>query len=518
MNEITESMQTFIVDRLPGVAIPIAILVVGWLVALILGAAVRAALRRTGLDDRITAAIVGDQRATKIDSARWAGRLTYYVVLLFVAVAFLQAIQLTSATEPINALLGSVLEFLPRLVGAAAILLVAWVLAAVARRIIAAALAKWGVDRRVSRELEDEVPIETEAPEQPPVAVERTIAESAYWLVFLLFVPAVLDTLGIEGLLAPVQTMFDKVLAFLPNLASAALIGIAGWLFAHALRRIVTNLLAGTGLDRLAERITVSKALGKNALSTVIGLLVYILVLLPVVVGALNALQLEAITRPASRMLQSFFDALPALFGAGLVVGVAYFAGKLLSGFVSQLLQSIGFDTILSRIGLAEAPLGKRSPSSIAGALVMIAVMFFGVIEGAQLLGFEEVSAFASDIAALGGRILLGLLIFGMGLYFARLAAEGINNSGVQQSKTLALVARGSVIALAAAMALRQMAIADEIIELAFGLGLGAFAVAGAIAFGLGGREAAASIIEGARSRLRLEAKPRPEHPRSAAG
>ena len=261
-----------------------------------------------------------------------------------------------------------------------------------------------------------------------------------------------------------------------------------------------------------------SKALGKNALSTVIGLLVYILVLLPVVVGALNALQLEAITRPASRMLQSFFDALPALFGAGLVVGVAYFAGKLLSGFVSQLLQSIGFDTILSRIGLAEAPLGKRSPSSIAGALVMIAVMFFGVIEGAQLLGFEEVSAFASDIAALGGRILLGLLIFGMGLYFARLAAEGINNSGVQQSKTLALVARGSVIALAAAMALRQMAIADEIIELAFGLGLGAFAVAGAIAFGLGGREAAASIIEGARSRLRLEAKPRPEHPRSAAG
>jgi hypothetical protein len=53
-----------------------------------------------------------------------------------------------------------------------------------------------------------------------------------------------------------------------------------------------------------------------------------------------------------------------------------------------------------------------------------------------------------------------------------------------------------AILVLAGAMALRQMEIANEIVNLAFGLLLGAVAVAVALAFGLGGRESASRLIE----------------------
>ena len=69
-----------------------------------------------------------------------------------------------------------------------------------------------------------------------------------------------------------------------------------------------------------------------------------------------------------------------------------------------------------------------------------------------------------------------------------------MRSSGATQSNLLALTARISIIVLAGAMALRQMGLANEIINLVFGLLLGA--VAAALAFGLGGRDVAGRTIE----------------------
>jgi protein-S-isoprenylcysteine O-methyltransferase Ste14 len=88
------------------------------------------------------------------------------------------------------------------------------------------------------------------------------------------------------------------------------------------------------------------------------------------------------------------------------------------------------------------------------------------------------------------------VVIFALGLYLANLAAAAVEASGTEQARTLALTAQVSIIVLAGAMALQQMGVANEIITLAFGLLLGAVAVAAAIAFGWGGREMAAREVE----------------------
>ena len=99
----------------------------------------------------------------------------------------------------------------------------------------------------------------------------------------------------------------------------------------------------------------------------------------------------------------------------------------------------------------------------------------------------------------------MGLLIFAIGLWLATLAARTIRTSGTQYPRLLALAAQVAILVLSGAMALRQMGIANEIINLAFGLLLGALAIAVALAFGLGGREVAAAQLAEWRRRLRTE-------------
>ena len=136
--------------------------------------------------------------------------------------------------------------------------------------------------------------------------------------------------------------MIDKVLAFLPNLLAATLILAAGWLLARVIQRVVSNLLAAVGADRLAENTGVASALGEQKLSGLIGLLLYVFILIPVLVAALNTLRLDAITAPASDMLQTLLAALPLLFGAALVLVIAFFVGRVVAGVVANVLAGIG--------------------------------------------------------------------------------------------------------------------------------------------------------------------------------
>jgi hypothetical protein len=130
------------------------------------------------------------------------------------------------------------------------------------------------------------------------------------------------------------------------------------------------------------------------------------------------------------------------------------------------------------------------------GGLVLVAIMLFAAIEAARQLGFDALADLLAAFTVLAGQILLGLVVFGLGLYLADLAAGVVRASRARQADLLALLTRAAVLVLAGAMALRQMGIANEIVNLAFGLLLGAIAVAGALAFGLGGRDLAGRHLE----------------------
>src|ERR1700747_3494256 len=115
----------------PSLLAAIAILVIGWLVAWIIAAAVRGGLRRTQLDNRLARWIAGGEPAKTIPIELWISRAVFYLLMIFVLVGFFHALQLTLPSEPLNQLLVRLFQFIPQLAGAAILLLIAWVLASI---------------------------------------------------------------------------------------------------------------------------------------------------------------------------------------------------------------------------------------------------------------------------------------------------------------------------------------------------------------------------------------------------
>jgi len=463
----------------------IAILIIGWLVALILASIVRGAFKRTQAGAKLARWIKGDEEATGTEVNKWSGRITFYLAMFFVLVAFFQFLDLTFIAEPLTAFLTRIFEYAPRIFGAAVLILVAWLVATVLRIIVHRILEATKIDERYTDLSGDD--------EQRKLSLSQSLGNVVFWVTFLLFVPAILSTLTLEGLLVPVQGMFEVVLSYLPNILGAGLIILLGWLGARILQRIVANLLAAVGLDRLGEREDVSSYFGVRKPSEIIGLLVYVVVIVFAIIGALNALALEALTRPASNMLEMILQALPAVFAAAVVLGIALMVGRVVAGLANKLLSAIGFDQFLTRLGIARPEAeGVRSPSEIAGYVVLVAIMLFASIEAAGLLGFDTLADLIAQLTVLLGRVVVSVVIFGIGLYLGGLAREVVKTSGGPHADFLAKLARLAILVLAGSIALQQLGVANEIIVIAFGVLVGAIALTGVIAFGLGGRDLAA--------------------------
>ncbi|MEM9980489.1 MAG: mechanosensitive ion channel, partial [Cyanobacteria bacterium P01_D01_bin.2] len=137
----------------------------------------------------------------------------------------------------------------------------------------------------------------------------------------------------------------------------------------------------------------------------------------------------------------------------------------------------------------------RKTPSEIVGVIALVGIVLFGAVTATEILDFPVLTNIVQGILAVSVRVLSGIIVFAIGLYAANLAFRLIDGMGMASSGTLAQAARIAIIAFVGAMALQQMGVATSIVNLAFGLLLGAIAVAIAIAFGLGGRDVAADNL-----------------------
>jgi hypothetical protein len=493
-------IKELITAYIPNLIGAIAILILGWLISLLVTAIVRAGLRHTTLDNRLARWIMGEEAAKKIEVEEGIAKGIFYLLMLFVLVAFFQALGLTLITEPINRFLTKLFQFIPQLLGALILLIIAWFVAGTLRLIISKLLSTSKFDEIVGEKVGRE--------EKKPIPLTKTIADTVYWLVFLLFLPAILSTLALEGLLEPIREMVNRILTFLPNIFAAGLILGAGWFVARIIQRIVTNLLTAIGTDRLGEQVGIGTVLGTERLSGLLGFIVYILILIPVLIASLNALKLEAVTKPASNMLNMILQAIPSIFAAALLLTISYIIGRLVANLIATLLANAGFNKIMVWLGIGEeSSEGTKTPSNILGYLVLVIIMLLAIIEVFQILGFGAAADLISQFIIFISHVILGLIIFGIGLYLANLASKTIQASSTTQANLLALAARITILIFAGAMGLRQMGLANEIINLAFGLLLGAIAIAIAIAFGLGGQKIAAQELDEWIKSLRSKSK-----------
>lgn len=371
---------------------------------------------------------------------------------------------------------------------------------------IVARAVKWALQKAIDKSpaLKKHV---TGTPEETVGHQLGVIAKLIIWLVGIM---AALQYLGIGQILAPINQLNAEIFSYLDNVLGAGVLFFIGLIVARIVRRLVETVLIATNVDGLMARIGIGDAAGtvptppeavppgaapgatRASLARAAGVLVYALIIIPVAIAALQALGIEAISGPAIAMLDQIRSAIPHVFAAALWIGIAFIAARFLKTIIEAILPPTGFDQAILSTGVLPA---TARPSRIVANIAMIAIILAASIEAARQLGGDEVAAFLKQITITGSQVIFGSLIIVAGVFIARIISNLTSSSTGEGNYAETLIHYG-IVALFSFMGLSFMGLAPEIVTLAFGLILGAVAVAAALAFGLGGRDAAARIVE----------------------
>ena len=472
MNPMFTSFNGYLGGPIGSIIGAILIFIIGWLVALGIAALVRGVLSKINLNQRMNSST-----GKSYDLEGIISKIVFWFIFIIAISGALSQLNLNSISAPFANMVNQVLTFIPNLIAAIAVGVIGWVVATVARTAINAALSKTSMDERLS----------AKAGVKP---MSSMIADMVYWFILLVVLTMVLGQLELDGLFAPLTNMVDKIFSFIPNILIAAVVFVVGYIIAKVVRGIVTNLVSTFDVQKLATKAGLSE---QNSLPNIAGSLAFLVVIIPTIIAALNALQIDVIARPATNMLNKIMEALPNIFMAIAILVVTFYVVRMVANIIKGLLENTQINQLPAKVGL-EQTMGDKKVSDLVGYAIVFFAMLFASIAAADLLGFEPISAIIAMFIAFGANIILGAIILFIGFWLANIIA-GVVERSEQGSQFLANIVRVLIMGLVLAMGLKAMGIADSIVNLAFGLTLGAVAVAFALSFGLGGQEAAARFL-----------------------
>nr|WP_269914931.1 mechanosensitive ion channel [Acinetobacter sp. HY1485] len=461
-------------DQLQPILAAILVFILGWIIALAIGAGTKKVLNMIGTNRHLSSATGKDSP----DYEKIISKFVFWFVFIMAVVGALNVLNINSVSGPFSAMVAQVLVFIPNIIAATIVGFVGWIIARLVRTGLTRGLAKTQLDEKLSADVGV----------QP---ISENIAEISYWLILLLFLPIVLSILGLTGLLIPVQNMVNEAISYVPNIFIAGVIVFVGYILAKIVRGIIEGLVNSVGLQAQAERIGMFK---NTSIGRVLGSFVFALVIITALIVAFEALGIESISQPATSMLNEIMSAIPNIIAAGLILVLAYVVSRFVAGLVRDVLSGTGVDNVPERLGVQRF-LGNTTVSGTVATLIVFFTMLFATSEAANRLGFDQVSHLIATFIEFGANILLGAVILVIGFWLANVVANIVQRGEAQNTRWLGNLVRILIMGLVLAMGLRAMGIADSIVNLAFGLTLGAVAVAFALAFGLGGRQPAERLL-----------------------
>lgn len=308
------------------------------------------------------------------------------------------------------------------------------------------------------------------------------------WLFGLLII---LTVLGLGSVAGPIDTLLDNVMAFIPRLVGAGLIFFIGLMVARIVRELIVTALRTVDFDKWANRGGVDTVTGNTAISSTIGTIIYALIVVFVSILALDALDLESVSEPASDMLRMIFDAIPRIIGAAILLGIGYLISKFVVQLLREVIAGLGVDRAL---GATELLPDGTTASDIIARVAQIAIVLFFAIAATRLLGFPELTAILDQVLELGGRVVFGAVVIMVGFLVARLLVR--MTSGAGEESLAGTIIKWATIFVFTFMGLSFMQVGDEIVRIFFSALVIGGAVAAALAFGLGGRDWAGRKLE----------------------
>lgn len=309
------------------------------------------------------------------------------------------------------------------------------------------------------------------------------IGKLVHLLVFLLFVPGIFETLGMREVSSPILNLLNTLWGYLPNILAAVLVIWVGSFIARMLRELLVPVFNRMKVNTLQEKAGIQVA-ETGRLSNTLAYIVYVLILIPVIIAALQVLNIQAVSAPAIRMLDTIFEFIPNILASLIIITIGCMVARFSGNIVESLIASAGFDTKLSE-RLEDK--GKDFVlSKVAGKIVHIIMVIFFIVESFGVLHLDVLTGIGNAVIGYMPYILASALILLVCYVCDGLASKALSKNN---HTVLALVSKIAIYTIGIFMVLNELGIAKEIVNTAFILIVAALATAFAISFGVGGRD-----------------------------
>ncbi|MHB9023125.1 MAG: mechanosensitive ion channel family protein [Armatimonadota bacterium] len=195
---------------------------------------------------------------------------------------------------------------------------------------------------------------------------------------------------------------------------------------------------------------------------------------------------------------------LPALLGAIVILLIGWGISKLIQAAVTRGLEALHFNKLMDREGVNQSLQRagvKRNSAQILGIIAYWFVFLLAIQAAISVLGIESLTTLMGAVILYLPRIFAAIVVIIAGAwaasFLARVTSASATTAGISYAGMLGSVVQGAVLFFTFAIALDVLGLSFPFLTTAFAIILGAFALAGAIAYGLGGREYATDTLAG---------------------
>ncbi len=200
---------------------------------------------------------------------------------------------------------------------------------------------------------------------------------------------------------------------------------------------------------------------------------------------------------------------LPNLIAAIVIFIIGVVIAVVVRNALVRILQLIGFEDLLSRTVIPEAlkSVGQGvTTSSLIGELVRWFIILVFLIPAVDRLGLGAVNQVLTQILLYIPNVVVAVIIIAVGAVFAKIARDLVTATaaglGTQAAGVVGQIARWAIIIFSALAALNQLGVATDLIKILFTGLVAMLAIAGGLAFGLGGKETAEEFLRKLRDDL----------------
>ena len=210
----------------------------------------------------------------------------------------------------------------------------------------------------------------------------------------------------------------------------------------------------------------------------------------------------DALVQSWENFSSAFALFVPRLIAAAIIFAVGFVVALLLRQVIHRLLVSLHFDRLMQRIGATEMLRNAgMPPAELLVAKIVFWIVWIGfMVSSVDTLQFAPFQGLVDEFFRFVPRFLIALLVFTLGFlignFLWRAALLAAVNAGIPGARLLSGALRLLVIGVGVVMALEQLGLATGVVLTAFAITFGALMLGTAIAFGLGGRDAAKQLLE----------------------